>query len=264
MEKNICSLYCWNCILHRWHILQGSLPCFERNELTVTRHALLKKEWYYFPSPQRFAFLPDITLSLNNISSSKSVLRKIVLANISKITILPNQQEIIECKLDKTHPSLENIIGIIEPSLLFELKSGLCVIYSISKNDSSFWSKIGINLQPYKITVSPLTRNAKFQLVTQKQASYMLPIHPSIIECHTDLNKIIENKPTQQRDNYSSDNFWFSTPENCNNPSKLNAVGKTIYNTIKRFKQLELFDPTINEENRIQILEKIHIGWFRF
>ena len=49
-------------------------------------------------------YLPDITLSLNNTSSSKSVLRNLVLANISKITILPNQQEILNVNLKKrTH-----------------------------------------------------------------------------------------------------------------------------------------------------------------
>ena len=121
---------------------------------------------------------------------------------------------------------------------------------SISKIDSNFRTKIGIvNLQPYKITLSPQTRIAKFQWVSQKQASYLLPKHRSIINRHTVLNTIIENKPTQQWDNYSSDTFWFATPENCNDPSKLNEIQKTNYNTIKLFKQLELLDPTINEEN---------------
>ena len=87
------------------------MPFFKKNDIILHPHKGL-------------LYLPDITLSLNNISSSKSVLRKTVLTNISKITILPNQQEIIECKLEKTHPSLQNIFGIIEPSLVFEQKSG--------------------------------------------------------------------------------------------------------------------------------------------
>ena len=107
--------------------------------------------------------------------------------------------------------------------------------------------------------MSPQTPNAKFQLVTPKQASYLLPIHPSRIECHTDSNTIIEKIPTHRRDNYSAA-IWFATPENCNDSSKLNGIRKTIFNTIKRFKQLELLDPTINEENRNQLLEKKSIG----
>ena len=91
---------------------------FERNELTITRHALLLKEDIFLHPHKGLLYLPDFTLSLKNISSSNLVQRNIVLANISKITVLPYQQEIIECKLEKTHPSLQNIIGIIEPSSL--------------------------------------------------------------------------------------------------------------------------------------------------
>ena len=112
---------------------------------------------YYIFTKICFA-LPDFTLNLNNISSSKSEQGNLTMATISKITILPNQQEIIECKLDKTHRSLQSIIGIIEPSLIFERKSGLCVMSSISKTDSNFRTKNGIiNSQPYNVTVSPQT-----------------------------------------------------------------------------------------------------------
>ena len=181
------------------------------------------------------------------------------MSTIPKITVLPNQQEVIECKLEKLHPSLQNVIGIIEPSLLFERKTGLCVMSSISRIDSTFRTKIVIiNLQPYKITVSPQTRIGKFQLVTQKQASYLLPIHPSIIDCYKELNTVIETKQTSEMDNYTSKNFWFATPENCGDPSTLNGIQKTIYDTIKRFKQLELLDPTINQENKKQFLEKFN------
>ena len=67
-------------------------------------------------------YLPDITLSLNNTSSSKSVLNTLVLVNISKITILPNQQEKLNVNLKKpTH----------QYKLLLELLSRH---YSLSEN----------------------------------------------------------------------------------------------------------------------------------
>ena len=81
---------------------------------------------------------------------------------------------------------------------------------SISRIDSTFRTKIGIiNLQPYEITVSPQTRIGKFQLVTQKKASYLLPIHPSIIDCYKELNTVIETKQTSEMDNYTSKIFGF-------------------------------------------------------
>ena len=86
----------------------------------------------------------------------------------------------------------------------------------------------------------------------------MLPIHPSITDCYKELNTVIETKQTSEMDNYTSKNFWFATPENCGDPSTLNGIQKTIYDTIKRFKQLELLDPTINHENKKQFLEKFN------
>ena len=91
-----------------------------------------------------------------------------------------------------------------------------------------------------------------------RQASYLLPIHPSIIDCYKELNTVIETKQTSEVDNYTSKKFWCATPENCGDPSTLNGIQKTIYDTIKRFKQLELLDPTINQENKKQLLEKIN------
>ena len=222
------------------------MPFFKKNDIILHPHKGL-------------LYLPDITLSLNNVSSSKPIKRNIVLSTISKITVLPNQQAAIECKLEKLHPSLQNVIGIIEPSLLFERKTGLCVLSSISRIDSTFRTKIGIiNLMPYKITVSPQTRIGKFQLVTQNQASYLLPMHPSIIDCYKELNTVIETKQTSEMDNYASKNFWFGTPEYCGDPTTLNGIQKTIYDTIKRFKQLELLDPTIKQENKKQFLQKFN------
>ena len=59
------------------------MPFFKKSDIILHPHKGL-------------LYLPDITLSLNNVSSSKPIQRNIVLSTISKITVLPNQQAAIE------------------------------------------------------------------------------------------------------------------------------------------------------------------------
>ena len=136
--------------------------------------------------------------------------------------------------------------------------SGLCVMSSLSKIDSLGRTKIGIiNLMPTKTTISARTRIAKFQILTSKQAAYLLPIHPSILEKQNNITSLIkENKEGHQK--FFNDGLWFPTPENCPTDQVSLDYKKTIYETIHSFKQMEKLDPTHDKESRAKFLEKFN------
>ena len=54
------------------------------------------------------------------------------------------------------------------------------------------------------------------------------------------------------------DKFWFPTQENCLIGENLQGVWKTIYYTLKKLKQQEQLDPTMDAENRNKSLSKFN------
>ena len=127
---------------------------------------------------------------------------------------------------------------------------------SSSKLDGNCRTHIGImNLNPNKITITAKTRVAKFEVLTSKQASFIKPIHPSfcslikIYEQDNNYPKSAQNL-RQQAFHGRSDGFWFPTPENCKDASKLIGLEKKIYESLMKFKEEEMLDPTINDTKR--------------
>ena len=62
----------------------------------------------------------------------------------------------------------------------------------------------------------------------------------------------------QQAFHERSDGFWFPTPENSKDASKLIGVEKKIYESLIKFKEEEMLDPTINDTKRKQFLSKFN------
>ena len=204
---------------------------------------------------KKLLYFPDVTLSLNSIGNQGNS-RQQVLITVSKITLKPNYQDIVEVSILKPDIAFKNAIGIIEPSSLFEKKSSLCVTSSINKLDSQRRTKIGIlNLNPFTVTISPRTQIAKFIFLTPNQANYIDPIEPSIISSITE-NKIFNENKRSSRTWIPTDNFLFPTPENCHENSKLTGVWKKIYDTVVKLRQDEKLDPTVDKENRTKFLSK--------
>ena len=133
---------------------------------------------------------------------------------------------------------------------------------SISKVDSNLKTKVGvINLLPHSVTIPPNTRIAKFTILTPKQASFIVPIHPSLLNTTDSIHSIIESKTTNNNSNYCpyyNDGFWFATPENRPNATMLSGGQRKIYDTIVNFKKLELLDPTKDAKNRNEFLNKFN------
>ena len=206
---------------------------------------------------KKLLYFPDVTLSLNSIGHQVNPRQQVVIT-VSKITLKPNHQDIVEVSIFKPDIAFKNAIGIIEPSSLFEKKSSLCVTSSINKLDNHQRTKIGIlNLNPFTATINPRTRIAKFILLTPNQANYIYPFEPSILSSITE-NKVFpenQNKPIFQTW-VPTDNFWFPTPENCHDNSKLTGVWKIIYDALVKLRADEKLDPTTDKESRATFLSK--------
>ena len=83
-------------------------------------------------------YLPELIISLAlSTKYDKKLSKSRILHTISKITIHPYQQEIIECELINPDKAYEYVSGLIEPSIQFESKSGLCIMSSISRLDGN-------------------------------------------------------------------------------------------------------------------------------
>ena len=91
-----------------------SLPFFRKNN--IVKHPF-----------KGLLYLPELTISLAVLTNYDRKLSKFqILLTVLKITIHPNQQEIIDCELINPDKAYEYASGLIEPSIQFESKSGLC------------------------------------------------------------------------------------------------------------------------------------------
>ena len=84
----------------------------------------------------------------------------------------------------------------MEPFVMFEKKTGLCVMSSLSKIDAlgkTNWNKFDADEN------SARTRIAEIQILAPKQSAYLLPIHPSILEKHENLIHKTKSYQIKQR-----------------------------------------------------------------
>ena len=107
-------------------------------------------------------------------------------------------------------------------------------------------------LNQNKITITAKSRVVKFEVLTPKQASLIKPIHPSLcslVKNHEHDNSYPKSAQylRQQAFHERSDGFWFPTPENCTEASKFIGVEKKIHESLMKFNEEEMLDPTIND-----------------
>ena len=63
---------------------------------------------------------------------------------VHRTKLLNNKQELVDCEITDCDDSVKERIGIIEPFVMFEKKTGLCVMSSLSKIDGlgkTNWNK---------------------------------------------------------------------------------------------------------------------------
>ena len=90
------------------------LPFFRKNK--IVKHPF-----------KGLLYLPELIISLAvSTNFHRKLSKSQILHTVSKITIHPNQQEIIDCELINPDRAYEYASGLIEPSIQFESRSGLC------------------------------------------------------------------------------------------------------------------------------------------
>ena len=98
--------------------------------------------------------------------------------------------------------------------------------------------------------------------MTPTQASNIDSIHPCLLSSITDSlseDDFPKQKSSVMQQNWMPrDKFWFPTAENCSNGENLQGVWETIYDTLKKLKQQEQLDPTLDAENRNKFQPKFN------
>ena len=150
---------------------------------------------------------------------------------------------------------MRNKTGVVEPSVKFEGKTGLCItLCRIDENGLTTFA--AINVQPYKITIPAITIVAMFKLLTLEQAKYLVPLEPALLqseELQNNLENLIEikNKTNASKPQHP-EKLWFPTPETCKDPSRLNKIERRIYDLLCDFKLKQELDPKLSEQERLE------------
>ena len=120
----------------------------------------------------------------------------------------------------------------------------------IFKNANSF-----LNVTPNVVSVPKGAVVARFTILTPKQAKYLQPIDPALLNIDgSNINELVDN--SQQSLSFPTDCFCFPTPENCEDPDALSGFHKRIFETLKFLKEQEKLDPTKDSESRKNFLSK--------
>ena len=169
--------------------------------------------------------------------------------------IQPNQQVFAPVVIER---DLGDITGRVEGLPAFERRSHLLVSPALSETQEGRTHVQITNPLDCQITINVGTAVASFKIMTPKQATNMQSItnhqlnlisqYPDEAEAEAVLNQSFQN-PTAK-----SDRRWYSTPETCDNPSKLNKIEKRIFDEIVKLREQEKLDPTANEEQRHECL----------
>ena len=259
------------------HMILG-LPFFAKNEITINC------------ASKRLNF-GDMTAQLNEIVKPNGKTAKTFKKNaysvktVGKIVVKPNEQIVITCRLDTGKNPLPDegpLCGIVDPSKAFEMRTDLCVTSALVKVDEDGKLPVGLlNISGADVTLHTKTAVGKLKILSPQQLEFLTMIDPQVLAVarkhakdRDDLDAIITalyqldvEGPTRGSLNLLHDDasppvvgreFWFATPETCDDPSGLSEIEKEIYNTIKKFKKLEELDPNTSPEARRDFLAKFN------
>ena len=211
--------------------------------------------------------LPDLTVHLNsmlkplqrtNPPKSKSTNKNINLFVKNDVTLKPFTMEIIECEAGEDW-KLKEITGVVEPTKRVETNLNLCLTNAICTLEGGV-VKIGImNLNEHDFKVPKGLSIARLTVLTLEQTKYLAPIdvilcnflerqHPG--ERENFLNQLTQGLPEE----YPQQKFWFPTPEDKPDLTKLNAIERRLHDEILKFKEAESLDPQTSTEEKQKFL----------
>ena len=191
---------------------------------------------------------PDITLQLKN-KKGKFTCSYLALRAAQKITIQPMQQIMIPVHTDT---EIDTAHGIVEEAPAFARKSELLVSPAVVELSDGKTAVQVTNPLDHVYTVNYGTVIANFKIPTPNQAKNITPITKeqlTVITKHPTEADAVINQLFQEPD-VDRDKKWYPTPESCDDPTKLNAIERRIYDEIVKLRKQEQLDPTVDDEQR--------------
>ena len=195
---------------------------------------------------------PDITLQLRSVNG-KLKNKLLELKTTQKIVIQSNQQVFVPVVSER---DLGDITGTVEGLPAFERRSHLLVSPALSETREGRAHVQITNPLDYQITINVGTAEASFKIMTPKQANNLQPMKNhqlNLITQYPDEVTAVLNHIFQDP-NEKTDRRWYPTSETCDDPSKLNTIGRRIYDEIVKLRADEKLDPTSSEEERQEFL----------
>ena len=196
-----------------------------------------------------------------------------------KITLPPGRQEVVYCKTEDNPEDFAELTGIVEPNDSYHGSKGATkygishILTTLDKDGGCFIMLINIDDKPR--TFPKGLELAKFQVLSAQALGDTAQVHPTVAEHISTLmdGVTVSRKDFHEITRFGQDNeeeinaidtemegptnqHWFATPENTEDPSKLDEFNKRVYDLIQKCRKDEALDPTANEEMRAEFLAK--------
>ena len=148
--------------------------------------------------------------------------------------------------------------GIVTPSPRFENPDSIFITSSLStvNNNAIGYQMINFSELPYT-TISD-THLADFKILTPEQIKHIQPVDPAMLSFmiqHEDTPEIYRHEllkvPSQ---NPEQESYWFSTPEEPEDPTTFTPIQQRIYNELLELKESEQLNLQDNEKPRKSFL----------
>ena len=243
-------------VLEQMNSVILGLPFFAKNKIVID------------PANRKLQF-EDNTFLVNEMQGYNGQIktvptkRRFRLVTAQRITVQPQAQEpiLVEIHRNDRENHLKNTSGVIEPIAHLEDKLNIAITSSLSKLDKKFSTQILIlNVNPNVREIPKGTNIGTYYLMSPKQARYIMPIDPQVLAHIGEdmpLERMILNrnrkpprKPSDYTIGFDSSQYWFPTPENCQDPSNLSEINRRIYKTLTEFQAKEKVDPNRNLQDR--------------
>ena len=231
---------------------------------------------------KRILFTKDMSIQMNHMSveeeeekpKKKTKADKGIALRTTKALTLPaGRLDYITCELSTEDKNLTGLTGVVESFPAFVRQTGIDVGDSLSTVNNDNQVNVGLlNAGDRTHTIPAGTRVATIEVMTAKQSEFLRPMPAAIAgilhESEEAMSVSVEefnaltycpiDKDEPQKEEVAEGDYWFATPENCDDPGSLTGVNKEIYERIVKCKELEKLDPTESAASRAKFLSNFN------
>ena len=160
--------------------------------------------------------------------------------------------EIFECEPEGDWKH-KKITGVVELAKRLETSPNLWSTNSKCTVSEGIVKIVIMNLNEHEYTVPRNLQIGKLTILTLEQVKQLAPIDTNLCkfleENHPGETEIYLNQLFQGAlEEYPTQNFWFPTPEDNLDVSKMNQIERRIHDEILKLQEAEKLDPTQSEE----------------